>query len=99
MAESCQLVCLADVVPVRHLHRRPLLLLLLLLLLPLVLTPPPLLLLLLQIAASTIGAPVTSMLAVQVAGATIGNMICINNILVRTRQSGWLLVSDLSKSW
>ncbi|WIA11159.1 hypothetical protein OEZ85_011296 [Tetradesmus obliquus] len=34
-----------------------------------------------MIAASTIGAPVTSMLAVQVAGATIGNMICINNIL------------------
>jgi hypothetical protein len=42
-----------------------------------------LLLLSLQIAATTIGAPITSMLAVQVAGATIGNMICINNILVR----------------
>jgi hypothetical protein len=55
------------------------LLLLLLLLLPLFL--------LLQIAAETIGAPVTSMLAVQVAGATIGNMICINNILVRSQAS------------
>jgi hypothetical protein len=45
-----------------------------------------LLLIMLQIAATTIGAPVTSMLAVQVAGATIGNMICINNILVRGQQ-------------
>jgi L-lactate permease len=44
---------------------------------------------LLQIAATTIGAPVTSMLAVQVAGATIGNMICINNILVRRQQPSY----------
>lgn len=36
-----------------------------------------------QIAAERIRLSVTSMLAVQVAGATIGNMICINNILVR----------------
>jgi hypothetical protein len=35
----------------------------------------------LQVAAERIGSSVTGMLAVQVAGATIGNMICINNIL------------------
>jgi L-lactate permease len=34
-----------------------------------------------QVAAERIGSSVTGMLAVQVAGATIGNMICINNIL------------------
>jgi hypothetical protein len=35
----------------------------------------------LQVAARSIGSSVTGMLAVQVAGATIGNMVCINNIL------------------
>lgn len=35
----------------------------------------------LQVAAERINSSVTGMLAVQVAGATIGNMICINNIL------------------
>jgi L-lactate permease len=34
-----------------------------------------------QVAGERIGSSVTGMLAVQVAGATIGNMICINNIL------------------
>lgn len=41
-----------------------------------------------QIAAEKIGAEVTGMLAVQVAGATAGNMICINNILVSSDDSG-----------
>jgi hypothetical protein len=34
-----------------------------------------------QVAGERIGSSVTGMLAVQVAGATLGNMICINNIL------------------
>ena len=34
-----------------------------------------------KIAAERIGVPVTGMLAVQVAGATAGNCVCINNIL------------------
>ncbi|KAF8068175.1 hypothetical protein HT031_001861 [Scenedesmus sp. PABB004] len=33
------------------------------------------------IAGERLGMPVTSMLAVQTAGATLGNMLCINNIL------------------
>jgi L-lactate permease len=35
-----------------------------------------------QVAAERIGVPVTSMLAVQVAGSCAGKMMCMSNILV-----------------
>jgi L-lactate permease len=35
------------------------------------------------VAAARLGVPVTSMLAVQVAGACAGKMVCISSILVR----------------
>lgn len=34
-----------------------------------------------KVAALTIHKPVTTLLALQTAGATLGNMICINNII------------------
>jgi L-lactate permease len=39
------------------------------------------------VAAARLGVPVTSMLAVQVAGACAGKMVCISSILVSCHHS------------
>jgi L-lactate permease len=41
------------------------------------------------VAADRLGVPVTGLLAVQVAGACAGKMVCISSILVRGHW-GWL---------